>query len=73
MGRDSDRVWMADWTDLCVILLSPQPVCCLLSKLCRTDKLAGPWCEITLDVLSKYGDWKINVLIFSSCYRLIRL
>lgn len=62
VGRNFDCVWLADWFDLCAVLLPSQPLCRLLPQLYRTDQPIGPWREVTLDLFAKYGEWKVNVL-----------
>lgn len=62
VGSDSDRVWLADWTDLCVILLSAQPVRRVLPRLYWAYQSVGPWRQAPSDLFTEYGDGEVDVL-----------
>lgn len=62
VGSDSDRVWLADRTDLRVILLSAKPVRRVLPRLYGAYQSVGPWRQATSDLFSEYGVGKVNVL-----------
>lgn len=62
VGGDFDCFWLANWSDLCIILLSPEPLCSVLSRLCRAHQPPGPRREATTDVFSEHGVWKVDVL-----------